>query len=79
MTMSGLAYKCSAGETFDSVSLVVYGHEKYTCDLLCANPALCHLTSFEGGEELLLPVVEIVETEEMSDEEIMPDTPPWKE
>ena len=77
MTLSGQEYRCSAGETFDSVALRVYGDEKYACELLCANPALCTLPVFLGGEVLELPVVEIPENGE--GEEYMPATAPWKE
>ena len=76
MTLSGQAYKCSAGETFDSVALEVYGAEKYACDLLCANPSLCRKTVFTGGEILELPVVEIQETGKAG---YMPANAPWKE
>lgn len=77
MTLSGKGYRCSAGETFDSVALTVYGNEKYACELLNANPALCTIPIFTGGEVLLLPVVEIPEDE--GDVEKMPDRAPWKE
>ena len=59
MTLSGQAYKCSAGETFDSVALEVYGDEKDACELLNANPEACMKPVFTGGEILYLPVVEI--------------------
>lgn len=55
--MSGLAYVCSTGETFDSVALAVYDDEKYACDLMNANPALVGTSCFAGGEKLALPVV----------------------
>lgn len=61
MELSGFGYPCSAGETFDSVALAVYGDEKYAADLLNANPALCRKMVFTGGETLLLPVVYIAE------------------
>ena len=77
MTLSGKGYRCSAGETFDSVALTVYGNEKYACELLNANPALCTIPIFTGGEILLLPVVEIPEDE--GDVEQMPDRAPWTE
>lgn len=77
MTLSGKGYRCSAGETFDSVALTVYGNENYACELLNANPALCTIPIFSGGEILLLPVVEIPEDE--GDVEQMPDRAPWKE
>ena len=77
MTLSGRGYKCSAGETFDSVALEVYGDEKYACELLNANPALCTKPLFTGGEVLALPVVEIPPDD--SDNEYAPASAPWKE
>lgn len=74
--ISGLTYKCSAGETFDSVALRVYGDEKYACELLGANPALCRVPVFTGGEALALPVVAIPEG---GGREYTPATAPWKE
>lgn len=76
MTMSGSQYKCVAGETFDSVALEVYGDEKYSCELLCANPTLCMIQVFTGGELLDLPVVGIPSEE---DGPYMPTDAPWKE
>lgn len=77
MTLSGKSYPCSAGETFDSVALLLYGDEKYAAEILNANPHLCTIPIFNGGETLLLPVIEVPED---GDEEInMPDTAPWKE
>lgn len=78
MILSGQTYRCSAGETFDSVSLSVYGDEKYACELLCANPALCTKMIFAGGEILDIPVVEITE-QESDGETYMPPVAPWKE
>ena len=77
MTLSGQTYTCSAGETFDSVALEVYEDEKYSCELLNANPSLCRIPIFSGGEVLELPVVEVSEEDE--DDEYMPATAPWKE
>lgn len=77
MTLSGQAYKCSAGETFDSVALEVYGDEKYACELLNANPTLCTKPMFTGGEILDLPVVEIPADD--SEEAYATATAPWKE
>lgn len=78
MTYSGFAYACSAGETFDSVSLAVYGDETYACDLMCMNPSLVRTPVFAGGEILLLPVVEVAEGDP-EEESYMPPTAPWKE
>lgn len=80
MTLSEMQYQCVAGETFDSVALVVYGDEKYACEILSANPELCTKTIFTGGELLELPVVEIPDDDGDEEEEvIMPETAPWKE
>ena len=57
MTLSGTQYQCVAGETFDSVALEVYGDESYSCELLFANPTLCMIPIFTGGELLDLPFV----------------------
>lgn len=77
MTLSGKTYRCSAGETFDSVALSIYGDEVYACELLNANPALCCKQIFTGGEVLALPIVEI--TEINSGIRYMPEIAPWKE
>lgn len=75
MTLSGYVYVCSAGETFDSVALSVYGDEQYAADLLCANPDKDAIWMFEGGEILKLPKVEATE----NDGEIQAvTTAPWK-
>ena len=80
MTLSGTLYQCVAGETFDSVALIVYGDEKYACEILNANPDLCLTPVFSGGELLDLPVVEIPDVDdEDEDEEQIPTSAPWKE
>lgn len=80
MILSGMQYQCVAGETFDSVALEVYGDEAYACELLCANPLLCMIPIFTGGELLELPVVEVTDDEDEEDEEaFMPPDAPWKE
>lgn len=78
MTLSGIQYHCVAGETFDSVALAVYGDEKYACEILNANPTLCMMTIFLGGELLDLPVVTIPDDEDEEDS-FMPPNAPWKE
>ena len=76
MTLTGQTYTCSAGETFDIVALQVYGDEKYACELLNANPALCLIPMFTGGEVLQLPEIVIPDEPE---EDLMPARAPWKE
>lgn len=58
MILSGQTYTVSAGESFDIVSLYVYGDEIYAPYLLMANPELSDMLIFNGGEVLLLPVVD---------------------
>lgn len=77
MTMSGQYYHCSAGETFDSVALMIYGQEKYACELLNANPSYCRIPIFVGGEILALPVIDIPANPD--DITAMPAEAPWKE
>jgi hypothetical protein len=77
MELSGYQYKCSAGESFDSVALELYGDEKHAADLLMANPELCHVSVFKGGEALLLPVVALPE-DERQEAPNMPTVAPWK-
>lgn len=80
MTLSGQKHICSAGETFDSIALAEYGDEKYACEVLNANPSLCHMMLFTGGETLELPVVNMPEIDDNADEEsYMPASAPWKE
>lgn len=76
MVFSGYEYLCAGGETFDSVALHVYGDEKYAADLLCANPKYCGRAVFEGGERLLVPVVE---GESGGEAAYTPAAAPWKE
>lgn len=76
MIRSGYVYHCAAGESWDSVALELYGDEKYAAELLSANPALCHMVVFEGGEILYIPVVE--QTGE-GETVYTPANAPWKD
>ena len=77
MTLNGMGYKCSGGETWDSVALDIYGDEKYAAELLNANPSLCLIPIFCGGEILTLPDIDLPENQD--EPERMPDQAPWKE
>lgn len=74
--MSGYVYRCSAGETFDSIALSVYGNEKYAADLMNANPGFVNKHAFVGNEVMELPVVEKADAEEGT---YSPSVAPWKE
>lgn len=58
MQMSGYGYRTVAGETWDSVSLRVYGTETMAAEMICANPELTDILVFSGGEMIRLPAVE---------------------
>lgn len=77
MTLTGQKYTCSAGETFDIAAQRIFGDEKYACELLNANPALCLIPIFTGGEELDIPEIEMPSEE--AEESYMPAKAPWKE
>ena len=76
MTLTGKHYRCSAGEMFDLIALVIYGSEKYTPDLLAANPEYCMKQVFEGGEVLEIPYVML--TQNNPGAVTMTDVAPWK-
>lgn len=74
MEMTGLAYVCSGGETFDSIARDIFDDEKYAAEIMCTNPELCSIPMFTGGEEVLIPVIDT-----NADEDQMPMKAPWKE
>ena len=76
MTLSGTQYQCVAGETYDIVSLIVYGDESHACDIMNANPELITIPVFTGGGLLELPELQIIRRD---DGEYMPEKAPWKE
>ena len=79
MELSGSIYRCSAGESFDSIAREQFGDEKYAAELLCVNPELAGKLVFEGGEALYLPEIEIPETADSDEDTMEPDKAPWKE
>lgn len=78
MQLTGYAYTCSGGETFDSIARELWGNEKYAAELLCANPELCGKAIFTGGEMLYIPRIEMTEAD--TDETVTePETAPWRD
>lgn len=76
MNYSGYVYNASLGESFDSVALYIYGNEKYAPELMTANPDLCGVTVFGGGEKVRLPLLDVPQR---SDEAALANTiAPWK-
>lgn len=69
-------YICAGGETWDIAALKLYGREELAGELLIANPALCHLSRFSGGERLNVPVPPA--QEDGTDEGGAPVNAPWR-
>lgn len=60
----------NSGESFDSLALAAYNEETMATYIIKANPDLCDVVAFEGGEVIRIPILETIET---------PDTlPPWR-
>lgn len=78
MTLSGMTYRCSAGESFDLLALALYGDEKYAADMIGANPQYSDRLVFVGGEVLQLPVVDLPEDDE-DEKPYQSAKAPWKE
>lgn len=69
-TAGYIEYTAQAGDTFDSIALVAYNEERMATTIIGANPDLSDVLIFEGGELVLIPIVEAATT---------PDTlPPWR-
>jgi hypothetical protein len=64
-----MTYAVSAHETFDGISLQVYGSESFAHVLIAANPDYSHVLRFHGGERLIVPEL---------DDETLSGLPPWK-
>lgn len=78
MELSGYAYICAAGETFDSIARELYNDEKYAAELMCANPEYSTRILFRGDEVLYLPEIDLPENED-DEEAIAPAKAPWRE
>ena len=69
-TVGFIEYTAQGGDTFDSIALAAYNEERMASTIITANPDLCDVLIFEGGELVRSPIVETVTT---------PDTlPPWR-
>ena len=69
-TVGFIEYTAQGGDTFDNIALAAYNEERMASTIIAANPDLCDVLIFEGGELLRIPIVVTVAT---------PDTlPPWR-
>jgi len=62
-------YIAQMGDTWDLISLVFYGSEKYVLALMTANPEYTKTVVFEGGEVLTIPEIST---------ELPATLPPWR-
>ena len=69
-TVGFIEYTAQGGDTFDSIALAAYNEERMASTIITANPDLCDVLIFEGGEAVRIPLVETVETPET--------LPPWR-
>ena len=69
-TVGFIEYTAQGGDTFDSIALAAYNEERMASTIITANPDLCDILIFEGGELVRIPIVETVETPET--------LPPWR-
>ncbi len=65
-------YVAVQGDRWDTVAYKAYGNAGQINPIIDANPLLALVTSFEGGERLVVPIIEVsAET----DNSLLP---PWK-
>jgi phage tail protein X len=48
-------YKTVQGDTWDHISYKVYGEDKYSMELMRANPKYTNIVFFSGGVSLICP------------------------
>lgn len=66
-----IVYTAKAGDTWDMISYVNYGYtEMYASLLIRANIRLADVVTFEGGEQIKVPLIDTVKTPET--------LPPWR-
>ena len=64
-------YKTKSGDTFDSIAFALLGDEKYTKELMEANPGYLDVVIFSGGVSLTIPDIDISDT-------TIGNLPPWR-
>lgn len=52
-----MTYLTVAGDSFDAIAFKVLGSEKYTPELIAANPTYVQTFLFDAGVELTIPEV----------------------
>ncbi len=64
-------YQTKLGDTFDSIAFALLGDEKYTRELMEANPGYLDVVIFSGGGSLTIPDIN-------SSNSIPGNLPPWR-
>ena len=62
-------YRTIQGDMWDSISLKVYGTDRYSRELLKANPQHMNIVIFSSGVELICPEISQEESSTL---------PPWR-
>ena len=62
-------YTTIHGDMWDSISYKVYGKDKYSMELIKANPAYANVVVFSSSVELICPELTLEETSIL---------PPWR-
>jgi phage tail protein X len=70
-TKMATIYKTKLGDTFDSIAFSLLGDEKYTKELMEANPSYLDVVIFAGGVGLTIPDIAGPATTAAS-------APPWR-
>ncbi|MCT4543298.1 MAG: tail protein X [Vallitalea sp.] len=65
-----MIYKTVSGDTWDMIALKVYGHIKYTNELIKANTNLIKSVIFESGVNINIPEIDTSPSNNKM--------PPWK-
>ncbi|MCI5996098.1 MAG: tail protein X [Blautia sp.] len=70
MTTKFYTYTTKDGDSFDLIALKYYNEEKHATRLIEANPDYADVIIFNGGVNLIIPVI--------SDVEKIETVPPWR-
>ena len=63
-------HKTKQGETWDMISIAVYGNPHKVAELISANPEYSNVLIFEEGINLIIPTIEA---------DTVSSLPPWKQ
>lgn len=70
--MANTSYIAIEGERWDTIAFKAYGNALQFNEIIDANPSISIVDVFEGGEKLIIPIIEVSAT---TDKSLLP---PWK-